>query len=77
MEVCIIKNIRALHEITNYNSKGHLNMTHFKEKIHILLQGVFYKDDVKVIVPNETPMTLILLDGVANWDGVLKSSGRP
>ncbi len=52
-------------------------MTHFKEKIHILLQGVFYKDDVKVIVPNETPMTLILLDGVANWDGVLKSSGRP
>jgi hypothetical protein len=34
------------------------------------------KVDVKVKVPNETPKTLILLDGVVNWDGVLKSGGR-
>jgi len=34
------------------------------------------KDDVKIKVPNETPMTLIPLDGVTNWDGVLKSSGK-
>ncbi len=34
------------------------------------------EDDVKVKVPNETPKTLIPLDGVGNWDGVLKSGGR-
>jgi hypothetical protein len=31
------------------------------------------KDDVKIIVPNGTPKTLIPLVGVVNWDGVLKS----
>jgi hypothetical protein len=35
------------------------------------------KDDVKVKVPNGTPKTLIPLDGVVNWHGVLKSGGRP
>jgi hypothetical protein len=35
------------------------------------------KDDVKVKLPNRTPETLILLDGVVNWDGVLKLSGKP
>jgi hypothetical protein len=35
------------------------------------------KDDVKVKVPNETPKTLIPLDGMVPCDGVLKSSGRP
>jgi hypothetical protein len=35
------------------------------------------KDNVKVKVPNGTPKTLILLNGLVNWDGVLKSSGRP
>jgi hypothetical protein len=35
------------------------------------------KDNVKIKVPNGTPMTLILLDGVVNWDGVLKFGGRP
>ena len=30
------------------------------------------KYDVKVKVPNGTPKTLIHLDGVVNWDGVLK-----
>jgi len=34
------------------------------------------RDDVKVKVPNETPKTLVLSDGVVNWDGVLKSGGR-
>jgi hypothetical protein len=34
------------------------------------------KDDVKVKVPNETLKSLIPLDGVVNWGGVLKSSGR-
>jgi hypothetical protein len=34
------------------------------------------KDDVKIKVPNGTPKTLILLDGVVNWDGVLKFGGR-
>jgi hypothetical protein len=34
------------------------------------------KDDVKVKVPNRNPKTLILLNGVVNWDGVLKSSGK-
>jgi hypothetical protein len=37
----------------------------------------FMKDDVKVKVPNTTPKILIPLDGVVNWDGVLKLSGRP
>jgi len=31
---------------------------------------------VKVKVPNETPKNLIPFDGVANWDGVLKSINR-
>jgi len=35
------------------------------------------KDDVKVTVPNKTPRILILLNGVVNWDGVLKFGGRP
>jgi hypothetical protein len=35
------------------------------------------KDDVKIKVPNETPKTLIPSDGVVNWDGVLKSGGKP
>ncbi len=34
------------------------------------------KNDVKVKVPNKTPKTLIPLDGVVNWDGVLKFVGR-
>jgi hypothetical protein len=34
------------------------------------------KDDVKVIVPNETPKTLIPSNGVINWDGVLKFGGK-
>jgi len=37
----------------------------------------FMKYDVKVKVPNGTPKTLIHLDGVVNWDGVLKSDGNP
>jgi hypothetical protein len=35
------------------------------------------KANVKVKMPNETPKILIPLDGVVNWDGVLKSSGKP
>ncbi len=35
------------------------------------------KDDVKFIMPNGTPRILIPLDGVVNWDGMLKCSGRP
>ncbi len=34
------------------------------------------KDDVKVMVCNGTSKTLIPSNGVVNWDGVLKSSGR-
>jgi hypothetical protein len=34
------------------------------------------KDDVKIKVPNGTPKTLILLDGVVKWDGLLKFGGR-
>jgi hypothetical protein len=37
----------------------------------------FIKDDVKVIVPNKTPKTLIPSNGVVNWDGVLKFNGKP
>jgi hypothetical protein len=35
------------------------------------------KDDVKVIMPNGTPKTLIPLGEVVKWDGVLKFNGRP
>jgi hypothetical protein len=35
------------------------------------------KNDVKIKVPNRTPKTLIPLDGVVIWDGVLKLNGRP
>jgi hypothetical protein len=35
------------------------------------------KDDMKVKVPNGTPKTLIPSNGVVNWDGVLKSGGKP
>ncbi len=31
---------------------------------------------MKVKVPNGTPNILIRLDGVVNWDGVLKFGGR-
>jgi hypothetical protein len=34
------------------------------------------KDDVKVKVPNRTPMTLIPSNGVVKWDRVLKSIGK-
>jgi hypothetical protein len=34
------------------------------------------KDDVKVKVPNKTFKTLIPLDGLVNWDGVLKFGGK-
>jgi hypothetical protein len=34
------------------------------------------KDDVKIKVPNETPKTLIISDGVVNGDGVLKFGGK-
>jgi hypothetical protein len=36
----------------------------------------FMKYDVKVMMFNRTFMTLILSNGVVNWDGVLKSNGR-
>jgi len=45
--------------------------------LSIFLQSIFLKDDVKVKVPNGTPKTIIRLDGVVNWDGVLKSDGNP
>jgi hypothetical protein len=35
------------------------------------------KDDVKIKMRNRTPKTLILLDGVVNWDGVFKFNCRP
>jgi hypothetical protein len=35
------------------------------------------KDDVKIKMPKEIIKTLIPSDGVVNWNGVLKSSGRP
>jgi hypothetical protein len=34
------------------------------------------KNDVKVKVPNRTTETLIPSNGVVNWDGLLKYSGR-
>jgi hypothetical protein len=34
------------------------------------------KDDVKVKVSNKTPKILIPLDGVVNWDGVLKFGNK-
>ncbi len=38
---------------------------------NILLQDFFMKDDVKIMMPNETPGTLI------PSDGVLKFGGKP
>jgi len=35
------------------------------------------KDDVKIIMPSETPIIVILSDGLVNWDGVLKFGGMP
>jgi hypothetical protein len=35
------------------------------------------KTNVNDLVPNGTPKTLISSDGVINWDGVLKSNGKP
>jgi hypothetical protein len=35
------------------------------------------KDDMKVTMLSETPTTLIPLNGVVNWDGVLKFGGKP
>jgi hypothetical protein len=34
------------------------------------------KDDVNDEMPNGTPKILIPYNGVVNWDGVLKSSGK-
>jgi hypothetical protein len=43
----------------NYNSKGYLNITHFKEKVHmvnIYLHDIFDElNDVNDVVPNGTP----------------------
>ncbi len=49
-----------------------MNVTHSREKVHmssILLHGIFMKDDVKVKVPNGTPKSLILSDGVLKFGG--------
>jgi hypothetical protein len=35
------------------------------------------KDDVKITMLSETSRILIPLDGVVNYDGVLKSGGKP
>jgi len=35
------------------------------------------KDDVKITVFSETPRILIPLDGVVNYDEVLKSDDKP
>jgi len=35
------------------------------------------KDDLNDEVPNGTPKNLIPFNGVLNWDGVSKSSGKP
>ncbi len=43
---------------------------------NVSCRAFFMKDDVKVMVLSGTPKILIPLDGVVNWDGVLKSSGR-
>jgi hypothetical protein len=62
------------------NSKGHLNITHFREKVHMLsifCKASLMKNDVKVKLPKKIPNILIPSDGVVNWDGVLKSSGKP
>jgi hypothetical protein len=37
--------------------------------LSILLHGIFMKDDVKVKVPNGTPKSLILSDGVLKFGG--------
>ncbi len=69
-----------MYKTTSYNSKGHLNITHSKEKVDMWTsssKAFFMKDDMKVKVSNGTPKTLIPLDGVVNLDGVLKSGGRP
>ncbi len=34
------------------------------------------RDDVNDEMPNGTPKTLTLFNGVVNWDGVLMSNGR-
>jgi hypothetical protein len=35
------------------------------------------EDDLNDEVPNGTPKILIPYDGVLNWDGVSKPSGKP
>jgi hypothetical protein len=35
------------------------------------------EDDMNNEVPDGTPNILIPFDGVENWDGVLKSRGKP
>jgi hypothetical protein len=64
----------------NQNSNGHLNITHFKEKVQCRTSSYktsIRKDDVKVKVPNGTLKSLIPSNGVVNWDGVFKFGGRP
>jgi hypothetical protein len=63
----------------SWNFKGHLNIAHFKEKVHCrasFCKTFLMKDDVKMKVPNGTPKTLIPSNGVVNQDGVLKSGGK-
>jgi hypothetical protein len=35
------------------------------------------KDDVKIKMPNGTPKIFIPLNGLVNWNGVLKFGGKP
>jgi hypothetical protein len=61
----------VLHETTNYNSKGHLNITHSREKGRTSsYRAYLMKDDVKVKVSNRNPKIFM------PSDGVLKSSGK-
>jgi hypothetical protein len=79
MEVCIIKDMMGVARNNNLEFKATLTSPIFRRRSTcraFFCKASLMEDDVKIKVPNGTPKTLIPLDGVVNWDGVLKSSGR-
>jgi hypothetical protein len=76
MEVCIIKDTMG----ATQNNELEFQAPHEHHPFTCRTSSCrasLMKDDVKVMVPNGTPRTLIPSNGVENWDGVLKSGGTP
>jgi len=77
--VCIVKDMMGVAQNNKLEFKATLTSPILRRRSTCRASSCkasLMKDDMKIKVPNGTPTTLIPLDGVVNWDRVLKFSGR-